>query len=105
LLVLAETGMVGLAGATLVVAGIARRIKLRRDWGALGVGLALLSPLMLDHYLLTSPIGLVLLAGVLAQDVSDSETRAVSGLGRRRSKPLHTSHTPTRPTTTPIRSH
>ena len=85
LLVLAETGMVGLAGATLVVAGIARRIKLRRDWGALGVGLALLSPLMLDHYLLTSPIGLVLLAGVLAQDVSDSATRAVSGLGRRRS--------------------
>ena len=69
-LVLAETGLVGLIGAVLLVGGIAGRTKRESDWDSLAASLAVMSPLMLDHYLLSSAVGLTLVAAVLAHDVS-----------------------------------
>jgi len=68
-LVLAETGAVGLIGAALVVAGVAGRVAKARDWETLAAGLAVLSPLMLDHYLMTFGIGLLLVAAMLSCSV------------------------------------
>ncbi len=68
LLVLAETGIIGLAGAGLLTAGIVWRMARQRDWGAISAGLAVVSPLMLDHYVLTSGIGLILVGSLLASD-------------------------------------
>jgi len=65
-LVLAETGSVGLLGAALVVVGVAGRVVRAREWETLAAGLAVLSPLMLDHYFMTFSTGLILVAAMLA---------------------------------------
>lgn len=66
LLVLAETGVVGLAGCGLVISGVVRRMLGARDWDTAAAGVALIPPLMLDHYLMTTSVGLVLVAAALS---------------------------------------
>ncbi len=65
-LVLAETGLLGLVGAALVAAVTGKRMLLRRDWDTTATALAVLSPLMLDHYLMTTGIGLTLVAAAVS---------------------------------------
>jgi hypothetical protein len=70
LLVLAETGLFGLAGAALFTCGIILSLVQSRDWQRAAAGLALSGPLLLDHYLLTSPMGVILLGVTLAPTVT-----------------------------------
>ena len=65
-LVLAESGVLGLAGATVVAAIAGKGMLKRRDWETTATALAVLSPLMLDHYLMTTGIGLMLVAAAVS---------------------------------------
>ncbi len=68
LLVLAETGLVGLLGAALATAALAIRALRTGDLRSLAVLATAAPPLLLDHYLLTTPVGLLALAGALSPE-------------------------------------